>query len=224
MSASTARALLDEVKRHGGRLVLLADDRLRAEAPEPLPDALLATLREHKAEILRLLRANREAAEKNNAVLFTSYGAGYVHPDGRIETGQPDPMPRPAMGWPADLGRLLSRVSCAFEWQQADVRDFMAWARRSPEALADARQLLAHEAAKLPAPGLSERRRAAVDMLVADPALRVAWTCADDGSDPVVVALAIRDRGTCELAIPRAKFDALALPGLIAELAGIPCG
>jgi len=59
-----------------------------------------------------------------------------------------------------------------------------------------------------------------VDMLAADPALRVAWTCADDGADPVRLVVAIRGAGCCELAIPRAKFDALALPGLIAEIAG----
>jgi hypothetical protein len=33
--------------------------------------------------------------------------------------------------------------------------------------------------------------------------------------DPVIVALAIRDVGTCELAIPAANYDAFALPALI---------
>ena len=159
-----AADLLAEVHSRGGRL-LLNGDRLSWEAPADLPADLLDRLRAQqeaadRAERLRRceyfdnLRDPREnsAAEKNDAAPLTNYGKGYRHPDGRIETGQPDPMPRPVMGWPADLGRLLSRVATAFEWTPEDRRDFVAWARRSPEALADARQLLAHEAAKLPAP------------------------------------------------------------------------
>jgi hypothetical protein len=64
---------------------------------------------------------------------------------------------RPTVDWPADLNALLRRVSTAFEWSDADRRDFVAWARRSPEGLADARAFLEAECAKLPAPGLSER-------------------------------------------------------------------
>lgn len=127
--------------------------------------------------------------------------------------------PRPTMAWPADLDALLRRVATAFEWTQADVRDFRQWARRSPEGLADARAFLQTEAAKLPVPGLDARRREVLARLAADPALRVAWTCADDGGDPVRLVVAIRDAGCCELAIPRAKFEALALPQLIGSLA-----
>lgn len=164
------------------------------------------------------------ALSEENAVgrvLFTHYGAGYRHPDGRVETGAPEPAPRPTEAWPADLSVLLRRVATAFEWSDTDRRDFVAWARRSPEGLAEARAFLEAECQKLPAPGLSERRRVVVGMLNADPALRAAWTCADTGGDPVVLTLAVRGVGTCELAIPRAKFDemALSLPGLIDGLA-----
>lgn len=116
---------------------------------------------------------------------------------------------------------MLRRVATAFEWSDADRRDFIAWARRSPEGLADARAFLEAESARLPAPGLSDRRRMVLDMLAADPAVRVAWTCADDGGDPVTLTLAIRGEGICDLAIPRERFDALALslPGLIDGLA-----
>lgn len=159
-------------------------------------------------------------AKKSDAqqVLFTNYDKGYRHADGRIETGTPEPAPRPALAWPHDLDRLLARVSCAFEWLPQDRTDFIAWARRSPEGLADARAFLEHEVAKLPAPGLSDRHRVVLDMLQADPTITYAWTCADDGADPVVLTLAIRGKGACEIGIPRAKFDALALPGLIGEL------
>ncbi len=91
-----------------------------------------------------------DEAEKNGRALFTHYGKGYVHPDGRVETGTPEPTPRPAVAWPADLNDMLRRVSTAFEWTDTDRRDFIDWARRSPEGLADARVFLEAEAAKLP--------------------------------------------------------------------------
>lgn len=137
-----------------------------------------------------------------------------------VSGGKPAPMPPPALPWPADLTEALKRVSTAFEWSRADIADFTRWARRSPQGLADARVFLAAEVAKLPPPGLDDRRRVVLDRLAADPGARVAWTCTDDGvTDPVRLTLAIRGKGTCELAIPRAKFDALALPQLIGELA-----
>lgn len=125
--------------------------------------------------------------------------------------------PPPAELWLQDLDRLLNRVATAFEWSRTDVTDFRQWARRSAEGVQDARVFLQHEAAKLPAAGLDVRRRVVLDMLAADPTLRVAWTCADDGADPLILTLAIRDSGAGQLAIPRAKFDALALPGLIGQ-------
>lgn len=128
--------------------------------------------------------------------------------------------PRPAEPWPTDLSVLLRRVSVAFEWTDQDRRDFVAWARRDQQGIDDARAFLESEAAKLPAPGLSDRRRVVLDMLAADPALRVAWTCDDSAeADQVVLTLAVRGAGTCELAIPRDRFSALELPQLIAKLA-----
>lgn len=125
------------------------------------------------------------------------------------------PTPPPAVSWPADLNAMLRRVSVAFEWSQTDVADFRQWAQRSPDGMADARAFLEAEAARLPQPGLSDRRRVVMDMLAADPAITYAWTCTDTGADPVTLTLAIRGKGTVELAIPRAKFDALELPMLI---------
>lgn len=129
-------------------------------------------------------------------------------------------MPQPALAWPGALTADLRRVALHFEWSRQDIADFMAWAQRDEQAMADAGEFLAAECAKLPPPGLEDRRRVVLAMLADDPALRVAWTCADDGvTDPVLLTLAIRGKGSCELAITRAKFDALALPQLIGELA-----
>lgn len=167
--------LLAEVERYGGRLILDGEN-VKVRAPAPLPDELMARLRAHKAELLQVLPDENEkpveaqaprqpdaaqapAGDRTGRVR-THYGAGYRHPDGRVEHGQPEPTPPPAVGWPADLNNMLRRVSVAFEWSQQDVADFRQWARRSPEGLADAAEFLRHECDKLPAPGLSERRRA----------------------------------------------------------------
>lgn len=194
--------LLAELTRYDATLVRTGDG-LKVQAPEPLPAEFMARLRVHKPELLRLLGERQT---------LTNYGAG--HPD----APPPEPMPRPVEPWPADLNTLLRRVSTAFEWSDQDRRDFIQWARRDQRGIDDACVFLEAEAAKLPVPGLTDRRRVVLDMLRADSSLRIAWTCADDGTDPVTLTLAIRDAGTCELGIPREKFDALALPMLIDEL------
>lgn len=213
----SARELLAEVARFGGTLTR-DGDVLRVRAPEPLPDELMARLRANKPDLLRLLADEQHESAAGEKATLTNYGNGYRHPDGRVETGQPEPMPRPVVSWPADLDGMLRRVSAFYEWTQADRADFTAWARRSPDGMAEARAFLQGEAAKLPAPGLSDRRRVVLDMLAVDPALRVAWTCEDRGEDPVVLVLAIHNKGAVELAIPRERLDALALPQLIDQL------
>lgn len=93
--------------------------------------------------------------------------------DARVTTwrnfsgGKVPSAPRPAEPWPADLSVLLRRVATAFEWTDQDRRDFAAWARRSPEGLADARRFLEVEAARLPQSGLDARRREVLDRLAA---------------------------------------------------------
>lgn len=149
----------------------------------------------------------------------TPPGDAHVRTWRNVAGGRVPKMPPPAEPWPDDLNAMLRRVSCAFEWTDTDRRAFVAWAQRSPDSLAEARQFLQSECAKLPIAGLSDRRRVALDMLAADPALRVAWLCEDRDEDPVVLTLAIRGKGACELAIPRERFDALALPLLIERLA-----
>ncbi len=51
---STALALVHEVEAAGGRLEA-REGRLRVTAPEPLPDALVASLRRHKPALIALL-------------------------------------------------------------------------------------------------------------------------------------------------------------------------
>lgn len=80
----------------------------------------------------------------------TPPGAEPVRTWRNFSGGKAPPMPPPAMDWPADLEALLRRVAAAFEWTRQDVADFTAWARRSPEGMADARAFLDAECEKLP--------------------------------------------------------------------------
>ena len=52
-------------------------------------------------------------------------------------------------------------------------------------------------------------------MLATDSNLRYGLVVDNPDTDPVIVALAIRDVGRCELAIPAAHYDAFALLALI---------
>ena len=65
-----------------------------------------------------------------------------------------------------------------------------------------------------PDPAAEGRRQRVLAMLAHNPALRLAVVC-DGHGDPVPVAVAIRDKGTCEVLIPAARFDPFALLDLI---------
>lgn len=67
-----------------------------------------------------------------------------------VSGGKTAPMPAPVVAWPDAMTADLRRVSVHFEWTRQDIADFCRWARRSPEALADAREFLAAHSAKLP--------------------------------------------------------------------------
>ena len=64
-----------------------------------------------------------------------------------------------------------------------------------------------------PDPAAESRRQRVLAMLANDPALRLAVVC-DGQGDPVPVTLAIRE-GTCEVLIPAARFDPLAILDLV---------
>lgn len=69
-------------------------------------------------------------------------------------------------------------------------------------------------------PGADGRRQRVLAMLADNPALRLAVVC-DGQGDPVPVALAIRDKGTCEVLIPAARFDPFDLLDLVERHASI---
>ena len=61
---------------------------------------------------------------------------------------------------------------------------------------------------------MEARRQRVLAMLAERPDIRYAVVVVNPDSDPVMLALAIRGRATCELRIPRAKYD----PWLLLEL------
>ena len=75
------------------------------------------------------------------------------------------------------------------------------------------------DADALPDPAAEVRRQRVLAKLAGDPALRLAVVCDAEG-DPVPVAVAIRDKGTCEVHIPAARFDPFALLELIERHGG----
>ena len=58
---SVAHQLIQRVEAAGGRLSPRGD-RLRMEAPKPLPDALIEELRQHKGEVMALLEGGAASA------------------------------------------------------------------------------------------------------------------------------------------------------------------
>lgn len=72
---------------------------------------------------------------------------------------------------------------------------------------------LASEA--LPDPAMEARRQRVLAMLAERPGINYAVLVDNPDSDPVILALAIRGRATCELQIPRAKYDPWLLLDLI---------
>ncbi|MGH8586511.1 MAG: hypothetical protein ACREWE_10130 [Gammaproteobacteria bacterium] len=49
------------------------------------------------------------------------------------------------------------------------------------------------------------------------PGVRYAVTVENPNTDPVVMALAIRDKGTCEVLIPKDRYDPLAVLAMIED-------
>ena len=67
---------------------------------------------------------------------------------------------------------------------------------------------------------MEARRQRVLAMLAERPGIRYAVVVDNPDADPVIVALGIRGQATCELRIPREKFD----PFLLLDLIERHCG
>ena len=70
------------------------------------------------------------------------------------------------------------------------------------------------DASALPDLAMEARRQRVLAMLAARPGIRYAVVVDNDDADPVILTLAVRGLASCELRIPRAKYD----PWLLLEL------
>lgn len=80
--------------------------------------------------------------------------------------------------------------------------------------------LAALAAAPLPDLAAEARRQRVLAMLAERPGIRYAVVVDNPDTDPVILALAIQGVGTCELRIPRAKYDPFLLLDLIERHSG----
>ncbi len=74
--------------------------------------------------------------------------------------------------------------------------------------------------AALPDPAMEARRQRVLAVLAERPGIKYAVLVDSPDADPVIVALGIRGHATCELRIPREKFD----PFLLLDLIERHCG
>lgn len=159
MSAGTLHDVLAELEAHGGRLVRRGE-KLRVEYVDDLPADFLERLRAHKPALLALVPVRGEPLTNPDAPctacgcgsFWQLAGAWYCEsctdaPPGitgwrHVSGGTVAPIPAPALPWPPELTDTLRRVAEHYEWTRQDIADFCRWARRSPEALADAAESL----------------------------------------------------------------------------------
>lgn len=121
----TAAPLLEAVQRAGGSIAVRGD-RLRLSAPQPLPEQLVAALREHKGEILELLRAPRQrrGEEPRSSDTGSAADAHEVWSAGVARlAARPPPRDYPARAWEQLVGDaasflgLWSVQAVALGWQ-----------------------------------------------------------------------------------------------------------
>ncbi len=128
--------------------------------------------------------------------------------------GSTDTVPNPASGDVAVLREAEAFDSEAFE-ERAAIMEFDGGLSR---AEADR---LALAADPLPDPAAEARRQRVLAMLAERPGIRYAvLTDSQADQEAVLLTLAIRGVGTCELAIPRAKYDGVLLLDLLERHGG----
>lgn len=108
------------------------------------------------------------------------------------------------------MGRLLDIAR-----QAADERTMAP----GTKVAAASNRIQPSDADTLPDHAAEARRQRVLAKLADNPALRLAVVCDAEG-DPVPVAVAIRDKGTCEVLIPAARFDPFALLALVGRHGG----
>jgi hypothetical protein len=109
----TAAPVIEAVRRAGGR-ILVRGGHLRLRAPTPLPDTLIAEVREHKAEILDLLGTAAPAISERQRPSASPLETSIERWRRGVErlSSMSSPPSYPERAWTqllADAGRFLDR-------------------------------------------------------------------------------------------------------------------
>lgn len=114
------------------------------------------------------------------------------------------------------------RVKAAAATLSAECKAEILKHRAELLAALEAERTAQAERAKRTAENRDRRRASVLEMLERKPALRYGWLTEPGPFGDVVVALAIRGVGTCELTIPKKRYDAGKLLELIAASEASP--
>lgn len=117
----------------------------------------------------------------------------------------------------AELGALVASVGAAYAFTHDEQQEALALALSDPDAALQSYRAMSDEVNLTfkPTPA-DDRIEKVIGKLQADPGLRYAMeTHIDAEPEAVILTLAIRNKGACELHIPKSRYDALALLELI---------
>lgn len=117
----------------------------------------------------------------------------------------------------AELGALVASVGAAYSFTHDEQQEALALALSDPAAALQSYRAMSDEVNRTfkPTPA-DDRIEKVIGKLQADPGLRYAMeTHSDAEPEAVILTLAIRNKGACELRIPKSRYDAFALLELI---------
>src|SRR5215208_446681 len=213
-----------DIHRHGGDETVDGDD-LKLTATQPLPAELLNKLRDHKAELLEYLSSNAPAtiAEPDTACPARGSGQWWQLPGQAWHCRQCEPdmllaattLTLPCHKEQAPHVGSLAGFECMLEMACEGLTITPGQLRQALKDDLESCGQLTALGLRLVAETLSAYlppQNEAVAMLRQHPRVTHAFAT-DDDSDPdyVIVTLAIRNKATVDLRIPKDKYDGLAI-------------
>jgi len=200
-SRSAAAEVLEQIASCGAQIAV-KDGVLSLRADHPLPDELVDAIRPHKPELLALLQVTEsDVGLPDQSEVIRKACAGVIDPE----------VFRSNLTW-EDLEDIKAgRVSV--EYLRCAARSM---AKRLGEAVT-AVTAYKHQGQTSPDP---ELRRKVLKQLEDNPETKYAYVVDNPDTDPVIVGFGIRDVATCEIAIPRERFDPLEFLLAVKDMAG----
>ena len=188
--------LLGQIAAAGIRLIPLPDGKIRAEPSSKLTDELRQLIRDHRAEIRAALTPNPAKVEREALPVQPSLGKAAE----------------------AEITRLVRLFSTSLGFSQKDADEALQVALAHPQ---NALTFYRREVERLGDPEVCARRTRVLEMLADHPEARYAVLTHDPGQpQDVTLTLGVRGQATCELRIPKDRYD----PFLLLDLIERHCG